>query len=218
MRIVVFHHFGRIIAGCVGVARSTIERDVALPVFVAILNSRHLVVFVVVEDLLPAFYLIVAPGHLVFGHKICEALPCGGCHLHVGALLSVACIILLDPCGIEHLARVIHESAGLGLSIEVLREVAIACLPPLRNHHLFNLVGGVHELCCHAVAQAGSHIVFQFEGRRLVVAEESHLAAFAHEQVGAVAYEDIAIRSAIVLSGTGGYLLGSGQRPRLFGR
>ena len=62
---------------------------------------------------------------------------------------------------------------------EVLGQVTVARLLPLRHHHRFYLVGGVHELRSDAVAQAHRHVVLQLEGRGGVLAEEAHLAALA---------------------------------------
>ena len=208
---------GRIVLVGVGIAAATIKRHVAQPVL-DISHRLHLVALVVGNGLLPAVYLVVTPLHLILCHELFLGLPFLRYHHDVGAFCSIVIVVLAEPGGKEHVAGVVDKGTSLCLGSKVLRQIAVACLLPLGNHHFFYFVGRIHEVRRHAVAQAHGYVVLQGEGGACVFAEEAHLAALSHQQVRRIAYIDVALRTDEGAAGAGRYILCGSGCPRSLSR
>ena len=125
-------------------------------------------------------------------------------------------VVGLQPCHVDAVVAGVLVFEGFFLSWEKGHQVSAGLLP-LGNHHLFQLVGGVHEHGSNTVAHR--HGVAQVETNRVAsaVAEEAKLARVADNDVGGRTNKDIARAAHVWGLGTGGDGLGDGCRPCLVG-
>ncbi len=207
----------------VAVGRAAVDGDVFL--FLPGVHQAHLILFVVVDGLLPQRDLRVAPGHAVALESPRDArrLPALGRYPDVVLALFVVVRVQPLPCQIDRFAAVVDVASGCCLRSHLGEELAAHVLP-LGNHDRLQLILGELERRGDGIAEGdGFHHLHLILLLFLVVGDEEAAAA-ADEVVEGFAYIDIARRAHVGLAVAGGEVLRGGLYiqavfvPRLFPR